>query len=218
MIDLEATYEQLARPWTIEQLAAYYEEANRRGEPALGAEQNGLSRPISLLASAIPSCASLSVAIHVLHALPVTADGELAQRLLSTIEANAADVLHRCHRALELDGRAHGYSAGEWLPAVYDITAPLLEAARLHREPPSVVEHAQDTVRWLSHAIINLDQNAPDASAAIADTLGRLLAVYVFTDVAKKRLSCRSGGDSSVREVDMDSGAAEVDHRDQRVG
>ena len=32
------------------------------------------------------------------------------------------------------------------------------------------------------------------------------------------RLSCRSGGDSSVREVDLDAGAAEVDHRDQRVG
>jgi hypothetical protein len=34
----------------------------------------------------------------------------------------------------------------------------------------------------------------------------------------KKRLSCWSGGDSSVRERDLDAGAAEVDHRDQRVG
>ena len=31
-------------------------------------------------------------------------------------------------------------------------------------------------------------------------------------------LSCRSGGDSSVRERDLDAGAAEVDHRDERVG
>jgi len=31
-------------------------------------------------------------------------------------------------------------------------------------------------------------------------------------------LSCRVGGDSSVREVDLDAGAAEVDHRDERVG
>ena len=32
------------------------------------------------------------------------------------------------------------------------------------------------------------------------------------------RLSSRFGGDSSVREVDLDAGAAEVDHCDQRVG
>jgi len=32
------------------------------------------------------------------------------------------------------------------------------------------------------------------------------------------RLSCRVGGESSVREVDVDAGAAEVDHRDQGVG
>ena len=31
-------------------------------------------------------------------------------------------------------------------------------------------------------------------------------------------LSSRFGGDSSVRERDLDAGAAEVDHRDQRVG
>ena len=31
-------------------------------------------------------------------------------------------------------------------------------------------------------------------------------------------LSCRSGGDSSVGERDLDAGAGEVDHRDQRVG
>ncbi len=34
----------------------------------------------------------------------------------------------------------------------------------------------------------------------------------------KKRLSCRSGGDSLVRERDLDAGAAEVDHRDQGFG
>jgi hypothetical protein len=34
----------------------------------------------------------------------------------------------------------------------------------------------------------------------------------------KNRLSSRFGGDSSVRKRDLDAGAAEVDHRDQRVG
>jgi hypothetical protein len=30
-----------------------------------------------------------------------------------------ADALHRCHRAPEIDGAAHGYTVEEWLPAVY---------------------------------------------------------------------------------------------------
>jgi len=36
--------------------------------------------------------------------------------------------------------------------------------------------------------------------------------------VVKNRLSSRFGGDSSVRERDLDAGAAQVDHRDERVG
>jgi hypothetical protein len=113
--------------------------------------------------------------------------GELAQQLLDTIDNNAAAALHRCHRALELDGQAHDYTADEWLPAVYDIAAPLLQQARLHREPPSVVEHVQEAVRWLADAIINLDHDAPDTPAAVADGLGRLLALCVFADVARSR-------------------------------
>jgi hypothetical protein len=35
---------------------------------------------------------------------------------------------------------------------------------------------------------------------------------------SKERLSSRFGGESSVRELDLDAGTAEVDHRDQRVG
>ena len=100
-------------------------------------------------------------------------------------ENNSAVALYRCHQALELDGQAHDYSADEWLPAVYDIAAPLLKAARLNREPPSLVEQAQEAVRWLSRAIVDLDQDAPDAAAAIADGLGRILALHVFADVAR---------------------------------
>ncbi len=36
--------------------------------------------------------------------------------------------------------------------------------------------------------------------------------------VSHIRLSCRFGGESSVREVDLDTGAAEVDHCDEGVG
>jgi hypothetical protein len=188
MLDLGATCEQLARPWSHEQLAAHYRQATTRGQRIPGSDQHDtVSGPIALLASSIPQCASLSVAVHVLHVLPSPPRGELAQQLLDTIDENATAAQHLCHRALELDGRAHDYTADEWLPAIYDIAAPLLQQARLHREPPSVVEHAQEAVRWLADAIINLDQDAPDTPAATADGLGRLLALHVFADVARSR-------------------------------
>ena len=139
-----------------------------------------------MLATAVPACATLSVAIHVLHLLPATSDPGLVDQLLENVEDNGAVVLHRCHRALELDGQAHDYTADEWLPAVYDIAAPLLEAARLNREPPSLVQNAQEAVRWLSRAIVDLDQDSPDVAAAIVDTLGRILALDVFAKVAGK--------------------------------
>ena len=130
-------------------------------------------------ASASPCTSSTSCHHH--------ARGELAQQLLDTIDNSATAALHLCHRALELDGRAYDHTADEWLPAVYRIGAPLLEHARLHREPPLAVEHAQDAIRWLASAIINLDPDPPDAPAAIADGLGRLLALCVFADVARSR-------------------------------
>lgn len=187
MLDLDATYEQLARPWSHEQLAAHYRQANRRGERVRGQHQNDTIRsPIALLASSIPRSASLNVAVHVLHVLPSTTGGDVAPRLLATIDDNATAVLHLCKRALELDGHAHDYTADEWLSAVYDITAPLLEAARIDREPPSIVEWAQEEIRWLSRAIVDLDHDAQDAASAIADGLGRLLALYIFADIARE--------------------------------
>ncbi len=185
MLDLDATYEQLARPWSHEQLAAHCREANRRGAQAVEDIQEVPDRPISLLATGIPASASFSVAIHVLHALPTSARGELAKQLVDTAGKNAADVLHRCHLALELDGGGHDYAADEWLPVVYDVAAPLLESARLDREPPSVVQHAQEAVHWLASAVINLDQDSAETPAALADAVGRLLIVCVFADAAR---------------------------------
>jgi hypothetical protein len=185
MIDLGATYSRLAGPWSHEQLAAHYQEANRRGQQAVQDFQEVPDRPISLLATGIPASASFSVAIHVLHALPASARGELANELVDTAGKNAADVLYRCHLALELDGRAHDYAAHEWLPVVYDVAAPLLESARLDREPPSVVQQAQEAVHWLASAVINLDQDSAETPAALADALGRLLIVSVFANAAR---------------------------------
>jgi len=188
MSDLTAAYDQLTRGWTHEALAVRYRQAKRHGEQLPECDQDHLiRRPIAMLASAVPACASLSVAIHVIHVLPATGAPALRDQLLRNAENDSAVALYRCHEALDLDGQAHDYSADEWLPAVYDIAAPLLQEARLNREPPSVVEHAQDAVRWMASAITNLDQDAADAPAAIADGLGRLLALCVFADVARSR-------------------------------
>jgi hypothetical protein len=189
MISLDATYQRLARPWSHDQLAAHFREANSRGEERSGRDQDdAVAGPIALLASAIPQCASLSVAVHVLHVVPSLPRGELAQQLLGTADKSVTAALHLCYRALELDGRAHHYSADEWLPAIFDTAAQLLEEVGLDREPPSVVRYAQEAISWLAQAIISLNQDAPDASATITDALGRLLAVHVFTDVAHNRL------------------------------
>jgi hypothetical protein len=167
MSDLTAAYDRLARGWTHEELAGRYRDAKRRGEQLPEKDQDHLiRRPIAMLASAVPACASLSVAIHVIHVLPATGPLALRDQLLRNAENNSAVALHRCHQALELDGQAHDYSPDEWLPAVYDIAGPLLETARLNPEPPSLVEQAQEAVRWLSRAIVDLDEDSPDAAAA----------------------------------------------------
>jgi hypothetical protein len=187
MSDLTAAYNRLARGWTHEQLANRYSDAKRRGERLPERHQDHLIRgPIAMLASAVPACASLSVAIHVIHVLPPTGALPLRHQLLRNAENNSAVALYRCHQALELDGQAHEYSAEEWLPAVYDTAAPLLETARLNREPPSLVEQAQEAVCWLSRAIVDLDEDSPDAAAALADGLGRVLALHVFAEVARR--------------------------------
>ncbi len=186
VIDLSQAYRDLGRPWTNEELATAYAAANRRGEQLLReASDTAPERFIALLATAIPSTATLNVAVHLVHALPDVPQANLADDLLATAETNAADSLHRCHRALELDGHAHGYTVDDWLPVIYDIARVLLESLRLDPEPPSLVRHAQDAVRWLSTSIACLDEDSREAATALADTLARLLVVGVFADLAR---------------------------------
>jgi hypothetical protein len=192
VIDLSQAYRDLGLPWTHEELVVRYTAANRRGEQLLSEVTDTASeRPIALLATAIPSTATLSVAIHLLHALPTGAQDKLAADLLDTVETNAADALRRCHRALELDGVTHNYTADEWLPVIYDIAGPLLESSRLDPEPPSLVRHAQEAVRWLSGSIACLDEDSRETSAALADTLARLLVIRLFADAARTRSESR---------------------------
>jgi hypothetical protein len=186
VIDLSQTYRHLGRAWTEDELAVRYAAANRRGGQLLNeAADAAPERPIALLASAIPSAATLSVAIHLLHALSAGVQDKLAGELLDTAGTNAADALHRCHRTLGLDGLGHGYTADEWLPVVYDIAEPLLESSRLDQEPPSLVQHAQEAMRWLSASIACIDEDSRETTAALADTLARLLVACVFADAAR---------------------------------
>lgn len=182
MTDLSATYDRLARRWTHDELAECYHQAVRRGQELPECEHDQLiRRPIAGLAAAVPACASASVAIHMIHVLPATREAELVGQLIESAENSTALALHRCHRALELDGRDHGYRGDEWLPAIYDIAAQLLESARADLEPPSAVGHAQGAVRWLSSAIVQLDEESPEVAAAISEVLARLLVVFAFT-------------------------------------
>ena len=187
MSNLSAAYDRLACPWTHQQLGDRYRQAERRCRQLPECEESDqIQRPVAMLATALPACAALSVAIHVIHVLPDPAYTGLRNQLLANAETNTAVALHRCHQALELDSRAHGYTTAEWLPAVYDVAAPLLESARLNRDPPSIVALAQAAVHWVSRAIAELDQDAPDATAAIVDGLGRILALDVFVDVSQE--------------------------------
>ena len=189
MIDLSEIYRRLGHPWTHEELQVRYAAANRRGEQLVREAPGAVpERPIALLATAIPSATTLSVAIHLVHAIPDGARAKLVDELLATAETNAADALHRCHRALKLDGVTHRYTADEWLPVIYDIAGPLLESSRLNQDPPSVVRQAQEAARWLSTSIACLDEDSRETPTALTDTLARLLVVCVFADAARPRL------------------------------
>lgn len=186
MADLQTAYDRLPQLCEPDQLAGRYREAMRAAErlPECS-DDHQVRRPIGLLAMAVPACATLGVAIHVIHVLPRPGDGPLLDELLGAAEKNAVLALHRSHQALDLDGRARGYTADEWLPAIYDAAASLLGGARLDIEPPSLVVVAQDAVRWLSRAIVDVDEDAPGSAAAIVDALGRMLALQIFTDVTR---------------------------------
>jgi hypothetical protein len=187
VIDLDDTYRRLCHPWTREQLAACYQEAAERGAGLVDTtKSDDLTRPIELLATAIPPAATLNVAIHMVHVLPDGARASLSEDLIATAEKNAGVALHRCHHALELDSEEHGYTAEDWLASIYDIAATLLESARRDEEPPTFVRQAQEAIGWLSRSIVELDQSSAETTTAIAEALARLLTVWVFADQAPR--------------------------------
>ena len=188
MINLDAVYRQLARPWPADELAERYHAAYRRGAGDLPAGEESPARPITLLATAIPRLISLAVAANVLHLLPTsTRDAlDVAEELIATIDTTATGSLHRCHLALESDGRSRGYDAGEWLPLAYEQAADWLEHTSPAADPPSLIEHAQQSGRFAALAIGSLDRDAPSVPEAITDCLAHLLFACVFADTAAR--------------------------------
>jgi hypothetical protein len=180
---LNDTYRRLAVPWTHEQLAAHYRAAEHHGGNSARRDPEP-TRPIPLLAAAIAPSTTLSVAIHMLHALPSTTESRLPAQLLEAARRNTADALYRCQRALERDGATHGYNVQEWLPVVFDIAAPQLESARAGTEPPTVVQQTQEAISWLSRALVELDADSTEVPSALCEVLARLLLVWVFVELA----------------------------------
>ena len=188
MISLDAVYRQLARPWPAGELAEHYHAAYARGASDLPAGEEPPGRPIALLATAIPRLISLAVAANVLHLLPTGAHDAavLAGELIATIDATATGSIHRCHRALQSDGESRGYDTDEWLPLAYEQAADWLRHASPTAEPPSLIEHAQQSGRFAALAIGALDRDAPSVPEAIADCLAHLLFTCVFADAAAR--------------------------------
>jgi hypothetical protein len=193
LINLEAVYRQLARPWPADELDQRYQAAYDRGARDLPAGEEPPERPITLLATAIPRLISLAVAANVLHLLPSgTHDAAvLAGELIATIDATATGSLHRCHLALQSDGESRGYGADEWLPLAFEQAADWLEHASAAADPPAAIDHAQQAGRFAALAIGSLDRDAPSVPEAIADCLAHLLFTCVFADAAARSRSNR---------------------------
>ena len=188
MINLDAVYRQLARPWAADELAERYQAAYERGAGDLPAGEEPPERPITLLATAIPRLISLAVAANVLHLLPPATQrgADVVGELIATINTTATGALHRCHLALQSDGESRGYDADEWLPLAYEQAADWLQHTSPSADPPPLIEHAQQAGRFAALAVGALDRDAPTVPEAITDCLAHLLFACVFADTAAR--------------------------------
>jgi hypothetical protein len=188
LINLDAVYRQLARPWPAGELAEHYRAAYERGAVDLPACEEPPENPITLLATAIPRLINLAVAANVLHLLPTSTDdgAAIAEELIATIDTTATGSLHRCHLALQSDGESRGYDADEWLPLAYEQAADWLQHASATDDPPPAIEHAQQAGRFAALAIGSLDRDAPTVPEAITDCLAHLLFTCVFAEIAAR--------------------------------
>ncbi len=131
-----------------------------------------------MVATAVPPAATLDVAVYVLHLLRDGAQGDLAAAGSSRpLSRTQRPRLHRCHRALELDAAAHGYTAEEWLPVVCEARRRAPQVRPPERRATNHGAEAQDAISWLSRALIELDQDSAETANALSEALARLLAI-----------------------------------------
>jgi len=48
------------------------------------------------------------------------------------------------------------------------------------------VRQAQEAISWLSRAVLELDEDSPEAPSTLSDALARLLSLWVFASAARE--------------------------------
>ena len=110
---------------------------------------------------------------------------DVADELITTIDATATGSLHRCHLALESDGAIRGFEPDEWLPLAYEHAADWLEHASPSADPPP-----PDRARPAGWPIRRARDRLPlsprrrQRIEVITDTLAHLLTACVFAVAA----------------------------------
>jgi len=200
VINLPTVYRDLLRPWPPSELEPFYATALRRGEHDLPKAPG--TRPLGLLATAIPRLNSLVVAVYAIHVVTPSLAPEataLHTTMLDITRSASAGGLLGCHLALtaELAACADELPAGDetadaWLPVILDNADAALAAMGPTDEPPPAYALAQDAASWVARAIELIDQQHPDRIGALTEALARLLAISVFAELAATRTPASS--------------------------
>ena len=191
--NLATVYVDLLRPWSNEQLDLFYSHALRRGARELLEHDPG-TRPIGLLATAIPGLKRLIVvtyAIHVAAYESARAANASHEHMLDVIERGSAGALLRCHLALDADlaagdARSHPDAGHVWRAVVYDATGVAIADLDRNSDPLPAHGLAQQAMDWVAEAIDLVDRGDDARREAMAEALARLLALRAFTHLARR--------------------------------
>ena len=194
MIDLPSVYGDLGRPFSFAELERDYRDALRRGEPDLPEGDPG-TRPISLLATAIPRLNTATIAAYVIEVFPAVQDSPegdaLHEQMLDTFERTSTGALLRCHLALDAELSATGdelpdpdNDVEDWFPLLFEEAQSVLPSLKRRQDETPLHGAAQEATIWLANAIDLIDAHDDNRIHALTDCLARLLALTMFATVA----------------------------------